>query len=108
MTTTTTKTVLQEYSSNDAVRRYSKATAGDGISYLLDHEYGNIYVNALRNYLAAPTGRGIRLLEYGCGAGMNLIQCLRILDRERVPVKAAYGTDFSPRLIDEASKEAGS
>jgi len=106
--TTNTETVLEQYSSNDAVRRYSKATAGDGISYLLDHEYGNIYVNALRNYLAAPIGRGIRLLEYGCGAGMNLIHCLRILDRQRVPVETAYGTDFSSRLIDEASKETGS
>jgi len=30
------------------------------------------------------------------------------LDRQKVPVEAAYGTDFSARLIDEASKEAGS
>jgi SAM-dependent methyltransferase len=106
--TRTTETVLEQYSSNEAVRRYAKASAGDGISYLLDQEYGNTYVNALRNYLAAPIGRGIRVLEYGCGAGMNLIQCLRILDRQRLPVEAAYGTDFSERLIDEASKEAGS
>jgi len=39
---------------------------------------------------------------------MNLMQCLSILDRQRVPVEAAYGTDFSARLIDEASKEARS
>ena len=104
--TTTTGTVLEEYSSEDAVRRYSKGTAGYGISYLLDHEYGDIYLNALQNYLSAPVGKGIRLLEFGCGAGMNLLHCLRILEREKVPVEAAYGTDFSERLILEASKEA--
>ena len=98
--------VLEEYSSEKAVRRYSKGTAGYGINYLLDHEYGNIYSNALRNYVSAPIGKGIRLLEFGCGAGMNLLHCLRMFEREKVPVEAAYGTDFSERLILEASKEA--
>src|SRR5262245_59390562 len=101
--TMTTETVLEQYSSEDAVRRYKRGTAGYGISYLLDHEYGNIYLNILRNYLLAPVGRGIRLLEFGCGAGMNLIHWLKILNGEKLPVEAAYGTDFSEPLIREAS-----
>src|SRR5262245_35067673 len=97
---------LKEYSSDDAVRRYTKKTAGDGIGYLLEHVYGEIYLKALREYLAAPIGDGVRVLEYGCGGGMNLLHCLGLLDRENVPVTGAYGTDFSERLIREARKEA--
>lgn len=99
---------LAEYRSEDAVRKYTKKTAGDGINYLLEHEYGDIYLKAIREYLSAPVDGGIRLLEFGCGGGMNLLHCLSILEREGVPVAAAYGTDFSDRLIMEARKEAGS
>jgi SAM-dependent methyltransferase len=97
---------LAEYSSESAVRKYSKKTAGTGINYLLEHDYGDIYIKALREYVSAPIGDGIQLLEFGCGAGMNLIHCLDILKREGIPVAAAYGTDFSERLITEARNEA--
>jgi SAM-dependent methyltransferase len=99
---------LAEYSSEEAVRRYTKKTAGNGIAYLLDHTYSDIYLNAIRRYVSAPIGDGVRLLEFGCGGGMNLIQCLAMLDREKIPVAAAYGADFSERLITEASREADS
>jgi SAM-dependent methyltransferase len=99
---------LAEYSSESAVRKYTKTTAGDGINYLLEHDYGDIYLRAIREYLFASIGSGIRLLEFGCGAGMNLFHCLTLLERERVPVAAANGTDFSERLIMEANAEAGS
>jgi SAM-dependent methyltransferase len=101
-----TDSFLAEYSSESAVRKYSRKTAGDGIAYLLDHVYGEIYRNAIREYVSAPIGGGIRLLEFGCGAGMNLIHCLDLLDRDKIPVAAAYGTDFSERLITEARNEA--
>jgi SAM-dependent methyltransferase len=97
---------LAEYSSEAAVRKYSKKTAGDGISYLLDHVYGEIYLDAIRRYVSASMTGGIRMLEFGCGAGMNLIHCLGMLDREGISVETAYGTDFSERLINEASSEA--
>jgi hypothetical protein len=38
---------LEEYSSEDSLRRYSKETAGHGISYLLDHDYGEIYFGVI-------------------------------------------------------------
>src|ERR1041385_1723057 len=105
--TVSNESFLAEYSSDDAVRKYSRTTAGAGIQYLLDHEYGPLYMKALRQYLSVSASDGIRVLEFGCGAGMNLIHCLGMLERERIPVAAAIGTDFSKRLIKEAGKEAG-
>lgn len=64
---------LTEYSSASAVRRYTKRTAGCGINYLLEHEYAEIYRTTLRKHLSGPLVNGIRLLEFGCGGGMNLI-----------------------------------
>lgn len=96
---------LEEYSSEDAVRKYTKGSAGDGISYLLEHEYGDIYLRTLRHHLSALVGDGIRVLEFGCGVGMNLLHCMDILERQNIPVAKAYGTDFSQRLITEACKE---
>jgi SAM-dependent methyltransferase len=97
---------LAEYSSDDAVRKYSKQTAGVGISYLLEHVYGKIYLDAVRQHVSTPTTGGIRMLEFGCGAGMNLIHCVDMLNRKGFPVADAYGTDFSDRLINEAKGEA--
>ena len=96
---------LTEYSSENAVRRYAKKTAGYGINYLLEHEYGEIYRTALRKYLSAPVGKGLKFLEFGCGAGMNLIHCLSIFQQEGIPLEVAYGTDFSERLIEAARNE---
>ena len=38
-----------EYTSQDAILKYTKATAGFGISYLLDHDYKAVYLDALRH-----------------------------------------------------------
>jgi len=98
--------VSTEYSSEDAVRKYTKSTAGCGIGHLLEHEYGEIYMRALREYLSAPMSDGIRLLEFGCGGGMNLIHLVSIVKRAKIRVQAAYGTDLSERLIEAANNEA--
>ncbi len=101
------KPFLIEYSSDDAIRRYTKSTAGVGIDYLLQNAYGPIYLKAATQYMSAPKGDGINLLEFGCGAGMNLIYSLSLFEGEKIPVRAAYGTDFSERLIEAANDEAG-
>jgi SAM-dependent methyltransferase len=98
---------LEEYSSNQAVLKYSRATAGSGISYLLEHEYADIYLEALRKHLPETSRReGARLLEFGCGAGMNIVHMVSLLERSGIPLKEAFGTDFSKTLIDTASQEA--
>lgn len=96
---------IEEYGSDDAVRKYSTNTAGYGINYLLHHEYADIYLNAVKTYLASQQ-RPLRILEFGCGAGMNVINLVAILEAQGIKVECAYGTDFSQRLVDSARQEA--
>ena len=95
----------EEYESDDALRKYSTETAGYGINHLLEHEYANVYFDALRQLKTSPR-KPLRIMEYGCGAGMNLIRLVRQLDARKVPVEGAYGTDFSGTLVNRARQEA--
>ena len=108
MTTTTTDAFLAEYTSRNAIFTYSRATAGLGISYLLDHDYRDVYLQALRLLPAGVLEQGIHVLEFGCGAGMNLLHLREVLRREGINVVSALGTDFSPLLIETARAEAKS
>jgi SAM-dependent methyltransferase len=99
------KSFLDEYNSQDAILKYSTETAGHGVSYLIAHEYARVYDRAIetcRQTSSAP----LRLLEFGCGAGMNLVGLLSRLARQGIAVKHAYGTDFSAALIESAKREA--
>jgi SAM-dependent methyltransferase len=99
---------LEEYGSEDAVRKYTTGTAGFGINYLLRNDYARIYLDAVDSYLRTSPPRPLRLLEFGCGAGMNIITLVSLLERKGIPVECAYGTDFSARLVDSAVQEAKS
>lgn len=102
-----TDSFFREYTSQDAILKYTKATAGFGISYLLDHDYKNVYLQSLA--LLPDMKRGpLRMLEFGCGGGMNLLHLLIVLSRHGLNVEQAIGTDFSPVLIEAANKEAQS
>jgi len=97
---------FREYTSADAISKYTRNTAGFGINYLLDHDYKSVYLEALDCLPQQVRERGIRMLEFGCGGGMNLLHLVSILSREQVKVSKAVGTDFSPVLIEAAKKEA--
>lgn len=98
---------LDEYNSEESIRRYLRETAGYGISYLLDHDYGELYREVLDKYIPkARTQQGIRLWEFGCGGGMNLIHVVRAIERRGIAVERAYGTDFSEEMIKAANDEA--
>lgn len=97
---------LDEYVSDQAVRKYTTETAGYGISYLLHHDYARIYLKAVSSYLRSPDARPLRLLEFGCGGGMNITRLVALLTEKQIPVECAYGTDFSPRLVQAAGEEA--
>jgi SAM-dependent methyltransferase len=110
MSTNKTQTMdeafFEEYTSHDAILKYTKATAGSGISYLLDHDYKDIYMRALESLSPDVKARGIRMLEFGCGGGMNLVHLVSILTQAGIKVQKAVGTDFSPVLIEAAKKES--
>jgi len=97
---------IEEYGSDDAVRKYSAETAGFGINYLLQHDYADVYLSAVNSYLRTPPQRPLRILEFGCGAGMNIISLVSILEEQGITVERAYGTDFSARLVESARREA--
>ena len=98
---------LEEYNSEDSLRRYTKETAGQGISYLLDHDYGDIYFSVIENQIPkSRIQKGIRMWEFGCGAGMNLLFLVGELERRGIPLELAVGTDFSEVLIDAAKRQA--
>src|SRR5437016_3008729 len=99
---------LQEYSSGDAIRKYTSRTAGYGISYLLENDYAEVYLTAIHQFLQVPTRTPLKLLEFGCGGGMNIITLLSLLERKGKSVEIAYGTDFSETLIRAANVESKS
>lgn len=97
---------LDEYESRDAVRKYSAETAGYGINFLLRNDYARIYLAAVESYLRRSPQRPMRLLEFGCGAGMNIIRLTSLLEKRGIAVQKAYGTDFSPRLVESAKQQS--
>jgi SAM-dependent methyltransferase len=96
---------LNEYNSQDAVLKYSTKTAGQGVNYLIEHEYARVYDKAIET-CRRTSSEPLRILEFGCGAGMNLIGLLSRLERQDICVGRAYGTDFSASLIESAKSEA--
>jgi SAM-dependent methyltransferase len=98
---------LEQYSIEETIRKYTRNTAGHGINYLLDHEYGKIYLELIEKYVPRSTLKtGIRLCEFGCGGGMNLLHLVSVLERHGIPLDFACGTDFSEPLIAAARIEA--
>ncbi|MGB8473161.1 MAG: class I SAM-dependent methyltransferase [Candidatus Acidiferrum sp.] len=101
-----TDAFFRQYTSHDEILKYTKATAGLGISYLLDHDYKAVYLEALAVLPQETRERGIRMLEFGCGGGMNLLHLISVLHQEGIKVENAIGTDFSPVMIETARREA--
>jgi SAM-dependent methyltransferase len=98
---------LEEYRTPASLQRYTKQTAGHGISYLLQEVYGSIYAEVIRNHIPVERQRsGVRVLEFGCGAGMNLLHLVSIMAHRGIELERAYGADFSDKLIEAAGFEA--
>jgi SAM-dependent methyltransferase len=97
---------LQEYSAPEAVRRYTSKAAGYGIDYLLQHDYADVYLDSIEKMLQIPRQVPLRILEFGCGGGMNIIALLTLLERNGREVEAAIGADFSDVLIHAAREES--
>jgi SAM-dependent methyltransferase len=101
-----TNAYLDQYSAENEISKYTRVTAGSGINYLLDHDYKEVYLQAL-NFLPQQTYQGgIRILEFGCGGGMNLLRLISTLSSKGTRVAQAIGTDFSPVMVETARREA--
>jgi SAM-dependent methyltransferase len=97
---------FREYTSQDAIVKYTRVTAGFGVNYLLEHDYKQVYLEALSRLPQEFRQQGIRMLEFGCGGGMNLLHLVSVLSKEGVHIQKAIGTDFSPVLIEAARRDA--
>jgi SAM-dependent methyltransferase len=101
------KEFLREYSSEKSIRKYTRETAGNGITYLLHHDYGKVYSEILKNYIPESRKRkGIRVLEFGCGGGMNLLHLVTAMNAAEARLGFALGADFSETLVKAAEHEA--
>jgi SAM-dependent methyltransferase len=101
-----TNAYLDQYSAENEISKYTRATAGSGINYLLDHDYKEVYLQALNFLPQQARENGIRILEFGCGGGMNLLRLISTLSSRGIRVAEAIGTDFSPAMIETAKHEA--
>jgi SAM-dependent methyltransferase len=98
---------MQEYTRDDIIAKYISDSAGAGIAYILQNVYAPVYLRSIREMMAArPKGHGFRVMEYGCGGGMNLIRIAELLRTEGAAFERGYGVDFSPPMIEAARREA--
>jgi SAM-dependent methyltransferase len=97
---------LLEYTDEDSIKKYITNTSGKGIQYILTNVYGPLYSTLIDSIcLKAEAKKGFRVLEYGCGAGMNLLYIIKLLNFKEIPLHTAIGTDFSPTLLQAAERE---
>lgn|GEM_PF-986509 len=102
-----TNVYLEEYESQQAVPKYVSRTAGAGIAYVLENVYGPIYADLLDKMSAqAAQDGGFRVLEYGCGGGMNLLWIVRHVVQKGQPLALGCGTDFSSKMVAACEQEA--
>jgi SAM-dependent methyltransferase len=74
---------------------------------VLNHVYAPIYVDAIRAVmLGRAPNHAFRILEYGCGGGMNLLKAIELIAAQGATLEHAYGADFSPPMIEAAKREA--
>lgn len=101
------KHYIYEYDNEESVKRYVSSTAGKGIGYLLANDYAQIYTETIRELNESGMIRnGVRILEYGCGGGMNLIHLVNTFEKMGVKVDLAIGTDYSIKMVEAAREEA--
>jgi SAM-dependent methyltransferase len=96
---------FDEYNAEETISRYRRDTAGDGVSYLLRNSYGPIFVQAAHDVIRETGAKSLRIIEFGCGAGMALQYVVEALQLEGIEVELAVGTDFVPRMVEAATDE---
>jgi SAM-dependent methyltransferase len=102
-----TDVYLAEYSQPTIIARYLSGTTVPAFAYLVRAVYRPIYQEIVQTLVSHnPEHHGFRILEYGCGGGMNLLQLIRLFQAQGARLADAIGTDFSPPMIEAARSEA--
>jgi SAM-dependent methyltransferase len=96
---------LQVYSADANVRKYRRATAGEGINYLLPTSYGPIFRSAATAALADTGSSQLRALEFGCGAGMAIHHLVEDMTSHGTEVDLGIGADLVPEMIEAANRD---
>jgi SAM-dependent methyltransferase len=105
--TSNVDTFIEHYSRADVIAKYITKSAGAGIEHVLANVYGPIYLRVIQELTAQrPKQHRFRILEYGCGGGMNLLKLVDLLRSAGVQLDKGYGTDFSPPMVEAARREA--
>jgi SAM-dependent methyltransferase len=87
----------------EIIARYVSPT----VAYVVKSVYGQIYKRIIQTLTRRrPTGYPFRILEYGCGPGMNLLEVIELFLAQGAHPVNAIGTDFSPPMIEAARCEA--
>ena len=101
------ETFLAEYSDDHMIARYISRTAGAGVVYALTNIYAPVYSRVIDALMSQrPEKHKFRILEYGCGGGMNLLKILELLFARGADVELGVGADFSSRMIQAAREDA--
>jgi SAM-dependent methyltransferase len=98
---------LDEYSRDEVIEKYLSRTAGAGIAHALTQVYAQVYLDVVNALIAQrPAQHQFRVLEYGCGGGMNLLKLIELFRRQHADIDTGVGADFSPRMIEAAHQES--
>lgn len=92
----------REYDNLETIERYRRASAGEGIDYLLRTTYGPLFMASAQAALRDTGSDRLRVLEFGCGAGMALHHLVEMLGEAAIEVDLAVGTDFVPAMVAAA------
>ncbi len=102
-----TDVYMQEYTRDDIIARYISDSAGDGYRVHLHHVYAPTYLRAIRELISSrPKGHKFRVMEYGCGGGMNLLRIAELLRSEGAALESGYGAGFF--ATDDRGRAEGS
>jgi SAM-dependent methyltransferase len=96
-----------EYEDPTVIDRYRWGTSGEGINHLLPNVYGPLFLDGARAAQKDTGAAQLRVLEFGCGAGMALQLVAERLDAEGM-FASGIGTDFAPSMVEAARREAAS
>lgn len=96
---------FKHYDRPETVQRYRRRTAGAGINFLLPNVYGPLFLDELHAALADTGAERLRILEFGCGAGMALHYLTEELGKQGIDVELAVGADFVPAMVGAAQQD---